>query len=451
MENANLSSLTLRNELSHLDKKMEIELWLENNRSVNSLVSSDNEFEEEIEIEEDEEKDDLEYFNTFPTIEELGYHEWLLKNPRPSWISAKVRTGNLNNIKSHACTWMAFGGNTRDLDSLWEETDDITTIHEFQYQKNIQWLEKASQSMATASGGSSDGVRILVTTSKFINDVNARTKKPKLVPISTRKPTKNANQSVATPHKEIVASETTIQKSRSYFRMLYEKTSKAWTWWIEKHFLLVIYWALWCGVPLNHLVQVKEKGDPCIFVGYATQSKGYKVYNKRTRLIVESIHINFDELKEVMMSDDNTSSLVPQQKMVFDHNSSNLTPQRQKVSDYDSSGLAPQLQKTSVQNSTELEIQDNSNEPSSSKLVPNVVPTTDEIDTSLQELKLLFSPMYEEYFNRENKSVSMYSALFDNLQQQDTQPTLNVQPTLELIIPPTDDNAKEINTDNQKM
>ncbi|GJX38353.1 retrovirus-related pol polyprotein from transposon TNT 1-94 [Tanacetum coccineum] len=55
---------------------------------------------------------------------------------------------------------------------------------------------------------------------------------------------------------------------------------------------------------------MKEKGDPCIFVGYSTQSKGYRVYNKRTRLIIEYIHINFDELKEVMTFDDNTSSLV---------------------------------------------------------------------------------------------------------------------------------------------
>ncbi|GJS22369.1 retrovirus-related pol polyprotein from transposon TNT 1-94 [Tanacetum coccineum] len=28
---------------------------------------------------------------------------------------------------------------------------------------------------------------------------------------------------------------------------------------------------------------MKEKGDPCILVGYSTQSKGYRVYNKRTR------------------------------------------------------------------------------------------------------------------------------------------------------------------------
>ncbi|GJU09511.1 hypothetical protein Tco_1131907 [Tanacetum coccineum] len=34
---------------------------------------------------EEEEVDDLEYFNTFPSMKELEYHEWLLKNPRPPW------------------------------------------------------------------------------------------------------------------------------------------------------------------------------------------------------------------------------------------------------------------------------------------------------------------------------------------------------------------------------
>nr|GEX23842.1 hypothetical protein [Tanacetum cinerariifolium] len=62
--------------------------------------------------------------------------------------------------------------------------------------------------------------------SKFINNVNARTKKPKLVPIITRKPTRQLSQSVATTHKKTVALESTIQKSKSYFRMLCEKISK---------------------------------------------------------------------------------------------------------------------------------------------------------------------------------------------------------------------------------
>ncbi|GKB12674.1 retrovirus-related pol polyprotein from transposon TNT 1-94 [Tanacetum coccineum] len=50
----------------------------------------------------------------------------------------------------------------------------------------------------------------------------------------------------------------------------------------------------------ENLDKMKEKGDPCVMVGYSTQSKGYHVYNKRTRLIVESIHIKFDEIKEMM-------------------------------------------------------------------------------------------------------------------------------------------------------
>ncbi|GJV15411.1 retrovirus-related pol polyprotein from transposon TNT 1-94 [Tanacetum coccineum] len=63
--------------------------------------------------------------------------------------------------------------------------------------------------------------------SKYLNDVNARTKKPKVVPISTRKPKSQANKSVATHRKKTVASEFTVQNSKSYYRMLYEKTSKA--------------------------------------------------------------------------------------------------------------------------------------------------------------------------------------------------------------------------------
>ncbi|GKB47061.1 hypothetical protein Tco_0897814 [Tanacetum coccineum] len=56
--------------------------------------------------------------------------------------------------------------------------------------------------------------------SKFLNDVNARTKKPNVVPISTRKPKIKTNKSIATPHKKTVASESTTTNSKSYYRML---------------------------------------------------------------------------------------------------------------------------------------------------------------------------------------------------------------------------------------
>nr|GFC07678.1 Gag-Pol polyprotein [Tanacetum cinerariifolium] len=44
---------------------------------------------------------------------------------------------------------------------------------------------------------------------------------------------------------------------------------------------------------------MKDKGDECIFVGYSNQSRAFRVFNKRTRVIMESIHVNFDELPQM--------------------------------------------------------------------------------------------------------------------------------------------------------
>ncbi|GKB15262.1 hypothetical protein Tco_0849185, partial [Tanacetum coccineum] len=70
--------------------------------------------------------------------------------------------------------------------------------------------------------------------SRYLKDVNARTKNPKVVPISASKPKRKVNKSVATPHKKAVASDTTIQNSKSYHKELYENTNQKWKWWIAK-------------------------------------------------------------------------------------------------------------------------------------------------------------------------------------------------------------------------
>ncbi|GKE25048.1 hypothetical protein Tco_1436560, partial [Tanacetum coccineum] len=44
------------------------------------------------------------------------------------------------------------------------------------------------------------------------------------------------------------------------------------------------------------LGKLKPKVDVGIFVGYAPAKKAYRIYNKRTRLIIETIHVTFDEL-----------------------------------------------------------------------------------------------------------------------------------------------------------
>nr|GEV83179.1 hypothetical protein [Tanacetum cinerariifolium] len=61
----------------------------------------------------------------------------------------------------------------------------------------------------------------------------------------------------------------------------------------------------------ENLDKINEKGDACIFVGYSTQSRAYRVFNKRTRVIVETIHVNFDELPH-MASNHVSSDPIPQ-------------------------------------------------------------------------------------------------------------------------------------------
>nr|GEV22291.1 hypothetical protein [Tanacetum cinerariifolium] len=111
-------------------------------------------------------------------------------------------------------------------------------------------------------------------------------------------------------------------------------------------------------------------------------------------MIVESIHIHFDEIKEVYETS-------------VANDTSGLVPQRQKASDYDNSDPGPQLQ--------------------------NVSSSVDAHVTSQQELDLLFGPLYDEFFN-------------EGFNPQDKQPTTNIQPT-SAPTTPTYVHAEENNND----
>nr|GEY45486.1 hypothetical protein [Tanacetum cinerariifolium] len=49
------------------------------------------------------------------------------------------------------------------------------------------------------------------------------------------------------------------------------------------------------------LGKLQPTADTGIFVGYAPSRKGYRIYNKRTRRNMETIHVQFDELTEPMV------------------------------------------------------------------------------------------------------------------------------------------------------
>nr|GEZ83626.1 hypothetical protein [Tanacetum cinerariifolium] len=138
----------------------------------------------------------------------------------------------------------------------------------------------------------------------------------------------------------------------------------------------------------ENLDKMKEKGDECIFVWYSTQSRAYRVFNKRTRVIMESIHVNFDELP-LMASDHISSDPAPEcQRMALKHDS-----------------LSPAIQR-----------QEN-------------VPQADRTVTTSNELDLLFCLMFDELLNGSSKVVSKSSDVSSvdasNQRQQHTTPLNN--------------------------
>ncbi|GKD43581.1 retrovirus-related pol polyprotein from transposon TNT 1-94 [Tanacetum coccineum] len=58
----------------------------------------------------------------------------------------------------------------------------------------------------------------------------------------------------------------------------------------------------------DDLGKMKSKANIGIFIGYSESSRGFQIYNRRTKKIMETIHVKFDELT-AMASECNTSGL----------------------------------------------------------------------------------------------------------------------------------------------
>ncbi|GJS97938.1 putative ribonuclease H-like domain-containing protein [Tanacetum coccineum] len=147
----------------------------------------------------------------------------------------------------------------------------------------------------------------------------------------------------------------------------------------------------------ENLDKIKEKDDAYIFVGYSTPSKAYMAFNKRTRIIVETIHVNFDELPQ----------------MASDHVSSDPGPQcSTTVLEQDSLSPGPQSQEN--------------------------VSQTAETETTSNELELLYSPMFSELLNGTSPVVSKSSAVHaaDNPDKRQQHNTTHTSTTTDVADPP---------------
>nr|GEX77013.1 Gag-Pol polyprotein [Tanacetum cinerariifolium] len=67
------------------------------------------------------------------------------------------------------------------------------------------------------------------------------------------------------------------------------------------------------------LEKMKPKADIGVFIGYSKTSRGFRIYNRRTKKIMETIHVKFDELTAMASEDD---CIEPELQRFNNHNSS---------------------------------------------------------------------------------------------------------------------------------
>nr|GEV96311.1 retrovirus-related Pol polyprotein from transposon TNT 1-94 [Tanacetum cinerariifolium] len=315
---------------------------------------------------------------------------------------------------------------------------------------------------------------------KMLNDVHARTKKPNVVPISTRKPKGHANKSVATPHKKKVALKSNTQKPKSYYRMMYEKTThdgnlKLLCNFVEKYLGFIASKAsitissrdlqgndLLTGNHGSDLytisLQESTSSTPLCLMAKASPTQAW-LWHRRVS------HLNFDYIN--LLSKKDVVIGLPKLKYVKDQLCFSCEVSKGKISLFKSKvvpsskgrlnllhvDLCGLMRVASINGKKyilvivddysrytwTLFLRSKDETPEDTPLSQrDIVFTTREQDVhipSQQELDLLFGPLYDEFFTVGTLSVNKSSSLTNNSNQQDTQPTTNIQPTSEPSTP----------------
>nr|GFC04310.1 hypothetical protein [Tanacetum cinerariifolium] len=89
----------------------------------------------------------------------------------------------------------------------------------------------------------------------------------------------------------------------------------------------------------ENLGKLQPKADIGIFIGYAQTKKAFRIYNCRTRRIVETIHVDFDE--QTVMASEHRSSGPALNEMAPGTISSGLVPTSSSVVNQTPEAIAP--------------------------------------------------------------------------------------------------------------
>nr|GFD27929.1 retrovirus-related Pol polyprotein from transposon TNT 1-94 [Tanacetum cinerariifolium] len=136
--------------------------------------------------------------------------------------------------------------------------------------------------------------------------------------------------------------------------------------------------------PINdseNVSKLQPKADIRIFIGYVPTKKAFRIYNRRTRRIVETIHVDFDELTAMASEESSSGPALPE-----------MTP-----------GTI------------------------SSRLVQKYLSSTSYVPPSRNDWDLLFQPLFDELLNPppsvDNQAAKVIAPLAEVIRQVDDDST----------------------------
>nr|GEW03370.1 hypothetical protein [Tanacetum cinerariifolium] len=141
---------------------------------------------------------------------------------------------------------------------------------------------------------------------KFLKMIQVRLKVP-IQRIRTDNGTEFVNQTLSEYYEQVgISHETSVARSPSKmtpYELLHEKLS-------DLSYFRVFGALCYLTNDSENLGKLQPKADIGIFIGYAPTKKAFRIYNRRTRRIIKTIHVNFDELT-AMTSEQNSLGPAP--------------------------------------------------------------------------------------------------------------------------------------------
>nr|GFB23377.1 integrase, catalytic region, zinc finger, CCHC-type, peptidase aspartic, catalytic [Tanacetum cinerariifolium] len=167
-------------------------------------------------------------------------------------------------------------------------------------------------------------------------------------------------------------------------------------------------------------LQESTSSTPLCLMAKASPTQAWLWHQRLSHLTFD--YINLLSKKDVVIG-------LPKLKFIKDQLCSSCELSKAKRSSFKSKAIPSSKGRLNLPRSSTTKALDHDNSDPVRQL-QNVSSSADAHVPSQQELDLLFGPLYDEFFTACTSSVNKSSYPTNNSNQQDTQPTTNIQPTL---------------------